>query len=196
MPPTPPQADNDTPSEAAQPPASEPAFLALGRITRPHGVRGELRLQILTDYPERITHLETVYIGPSTKDRDSAAAYGMISARKHREQMIVKLEGLTDRDDAELLRGQLLMVTLDDAVPLEEGEYYLFQIIGARMVTTDGEDLGRIVEVLVTGANDVFIVRGGPYGEVLMPDIPEVILDVDIVKRQVTVKPPPGLLPE
>jgi 16S rRNA processing protein RimM len=107
---------------------------------------------------------------------------------------LVRLDGIATREEAELYRGQLLMVALDDAVPLEDGEYYLYQILGARMVTTEGEDLGRIQEILETGANDVFIVSGDSYGEILIPDIPDVILDVDIDQGVVTVALPPGLL--
>lgn len=192
---TPQQPDAQNP-EAAPPPASDPAFLVLGRILRPHGVRGELRIQVSTHYPERMAGLDTVYIGPNPHDREAAHGFGMVGARRHRDLWLVRLEGLTNREDADRYRDQLLMVALDDAVPLEAGEYYVYQILDARVVTTDGEDLGKIVDVLETGANDVFITRGSIYGEVLLPDIPEVILDVNVQDKIVTVDPPPGLLPE
>lgn len=182
--------------EAGQQPASLPVFLVLGRIMRPHGVRGELRLQVLTDYPERISALETVYIGRDPYDAGSATGFSVLGARRHREQILIRLEGIDSRDDAEAHRGQLLMVALDDAVPLEEGEYYAFQIIGSAVITTEGDNLGSIREIIETGANDVFVVQGGLYGEVLIPDIPEVVLEVNLQTRQVTIALPPGLLPD
>jgi 16S rRNA processing protein RimM len=180
--------------EAEQPSASQPAFLVLGQIQRPHGVRGEMRLRVITAYPDRIAHLETVFIGTDPYDADAAQSFSMINARWHREHLLVKLDGIPDRDEAERYRNQFLMVALDDAIPLEDDEYYVFQIIGAKMVTEDGETLGSITQVLETGANDVFVVTGGIRGEVLIPDLPHVILNVDLEQQIVTVAPPPGLL--
>lgn len=183
-------------SEAGRQPASAPEFLVLGRILRPHGVRGELRMQILTDYPDRISELDTVYVGRDPYDRASATGVSIVATRRHREQLLIRLEGVATRDDAETYRGQLLMVALDDAIPLEDGEYYIFQVIGAEVITTEGENLGTIREILETGANDVFVVQGGMYGEVLIPDIPDVVLNVDLTRNQMTIALPPGLLPE
>ncbi len=177
-------------------PASSPHFLVLGRIQRPHGVRGELRLQIITDYPERIADLDVVYIGRDPYDPTSAIGFTVTGTRRHREQLLVRLEGIDTREEADRYRDHLLMVSLEDAIPLEEDEYYTFQIIGAEVLTTDGVSLGTIREVLETGANDVFVVQGGLYGEVLLPDIPTVILEIDIDNRRMTVEIPPGLLPE
>ena len=182
--------------EAGRNPASAPAFLVLGRFARPHGVRGELHLVITTAFPDRIADLETVFVGTDPYDTDAAVPYQVAGARRHRDQLLVRLESVDTREAAELLRGKLLMVALDEAVPLEEDEYYLFQVIGARVVTTDGEDLGRVAEILETGANDVFIVRGGPRGEILLPDIDEVVLDVDVEHGVMTVALLPGLLPD
>jgi 16S rRNA processing protein RimM len=182
--------------EAGRQPASDPAFLVLGRILRPHGVRGEMLLQIITQFPERIADLGTVFIGTDPHDPASAAPFAVASTRQHRGQLLIRLDGIADRNEAELCRNKLLMVALDDAVPLAEDEYYQFQVIGAEVVTADGESLGQIDEILETGANDVFVVRGGLYGEVLIPDIDDVILDVDIEHQIVTINPLPGLLPD
>ncbi len=183
-------------SEAGRRAASAPHFLILGRILRPHGVRGELRVEIATQFPERVSDLETVFIGSDPYDDESALPFTLTAARRHRDLLLVTLEEITSREEADPLRGKLLMVALEDAVPLEEGEYYIFQILGARVVTSAGEELGRIAQVLETGANDVFVVQGGPRGEVLIPDVPHVVVDVDIENQIVTVDPLPGLLPE
>jgi 16S rRNA processing protein RimM len=182
--------------EAGQTPASAPVFLILGRILRPHGIRGELRLQIVTQFPERISSLEKVYIGEDPYDADSATVFEIDGARRHHDQVLVRLKEITTRNEAEIYRNQLLMVAFEDAVPLEDDEYYLFQIIGADVVTKDGTKLGRVSEILETGANDVFLVKGGIYGEVLVPDIDDVVLDIDIDRQLVTVDLPPGLLPD
>lgn len=183
-------------SEAGNQPASAPVFLILGKILRPHGIRGEMRLKVITDYPERIAHLDRVFVGTDPYDADSAEAYGIASARRNRDGLLIQLEGVNDRNEAERFRDLLLMVSLDDAVPLEDDEYYVYEILGARAVTPDGEDLGQISEVLETGANDVFVIQGGIYGEILLPDIPDVILNIDLDNKIVTVSPPPGLMPD
>jgi 16S rRNA processing protein RimM len=153
-------------------------------------------LIITTAYPERVADLGTVYVGTDPYDSDSAVSYTIATARRHRNQLLVRLEGVDTRDEADLLRGKLLMVALDEAIPLEDDEYYLFQVVGARVVTTDGEDLGRVAEILETGANDVFVIQGGPRGEILLPDIDEVVLDVDVANGLMTVSLLPGLLPD
>ncbi|GAB4575063.1 MAG: ribosome maturation factor RimM [Anaerolineae bacterium] len=177
-------------------PASSPYFLVLGRILRPHGVRGELRLQVVTDYPDRIAGLEQVYIGRDPYNRTNATGFAVISTRRHRGQLLIRLEGITSREEADLYRNQYLMVALDEAVPLEEDEYYVFQIIGAEVISSEGENLGHIRDIIETGANDVFVVQGGAYGEVLIPDIPDVVLEIDVESRRVLVALPPGLLPD
>lgn len=183
-------------AEAGRQAASTPLFLILGRILRPHGVRGELRVEIATQFPERVGDLETVFIGSDPYDAESAVPFTPTAVRRHRDILLVTLEEITSREEADPLRGKLLMVALEDAVPLEAGEYYTFQILGARVITSDGEELGRIGQVLETGANDVFVVQGGPRGEVLIPDVPHVVVDIDIENQVVTIDPLPGLLPE
>jgi 16S rRNA processing protein RimM len=146
-----------------------------------------MRLQILTDYPERLAERETLYVGPT---REPCRLLGV---RRHGHLMLLRFEGVTDREVAEDYRDLLVYVSIADAVPLEPGEFYLFQLIGLRVVTTEGKELGRIVDLLETGANDVYIIRG-ETGEVLLPDIPEVVLDVDIEAGQMRVQLIEGLI--
>lgn len=174
--------------------ASEPRFLVLGRVLRPHGVQGELFLKVLTDYPERIGVLSEVYFATDADGTD-ATVIPVSSARRHRNGLILRCEAVRDRDEADALRDRWVLVPLEDAVPLEEGEYYLFQLIGLEVVTVDGERLGALEEVIETGANDVYVVRGGPRGEVLIPAAPHMVIDIDFEARRVTVDPPDGLLP-
>lgn len=166
----------------------EPRYLAVGRIVRPHGVRGELRVEILTDYPERIGLLRTLYVGKAHR------AYTISGVRLHQNVMLLTLQECTDRSTAETLRGALVEIAVEDAVPLEEDEYYHFQVIGMEIETETGEVLGEIVDVLTTpGANDVFVVFG-PRGEILIPVIEGVILDVDHEAGRMHIHVLPGLL--
>ena len=113
--------------------------------------------------------------------------------RQHKGVLLLKLGGCDDRDAAGGLRGMLVQVPLEDAVPLEEGEYYHFQLMGLRVETEDGQWLGQLVEVLSTGANDVYIVRG-PHGELLLPAVDDVVLELDLASKRMVVRLMRGML--
>ncbi|MGQ9848468.1 MAG: ribosome maturation factor RimM [Aggregatilineaceae bacterium] len=182
------------PRSTARPPHSPP-FLLLGRVLRPHGVRGEVRIEVITAYPERIVPDQRVYLGRDPSEVSTAVPHTVARARKHQHYLILQFKEIPDRNAAELLREQYVMVALEDAVPLEEGEYYLFQAIGLQVITTDGEVLGNVVDVIETGANDVFVVHG-PRGEVLLPDIDECVKEIDFEAGTLTVHLLDGLLGE
>lgn len=158
----------------------EPEFLAIGRVVRPFGVRGEIKVAILTDYPEQLGRLRTVYIGPH------AQPWAVQRVRLHQEAALFKLAGCDSRDTAETLRGMLVQIALADAVPLEEDEYYEHQLVGMRVVEENGTFLGHVTEIISTGANDVYVVVG-PEGELLLPAIRSVILDIDLDTDQMIV---------
>jgi 16S rRNA processing protein RimM len=169
-----------------------PPFLLLGQVLRPHGVRGEVRVAVQTAYPERLVDGTRVYVGPDPENVATAAAHTVRRVRPHRDELIIDLDGIPDRSAADTLREQYIMIPIDSAVPLEEGEYYLFQLIDMTVVTVDGETLGKVDEVIETGANDVFVVHG-PRGEVLVPDIDECVLDIDFDTKTITIDPLEGL---
>lgn len=168
--------------------ADEPRFLIIGQIVRPHGVRGDVRVDVYTEQPERFNWLETVYLGE--KDPQPVAVEGV---RFHKKQVLLKLAGYDDRNAAETLRSVWLQVPEAEALPLEEGEYFFYQLLGLEVVTDAGELLGELTDVLETKANAVFIVQG-PRGELLLPDTDEVVLDIDFDRRRMTVHLLPGLL--
>lgn len=170
----------------------EPRYLAVGRVSRPHGVRGELRVKVLTDYPGRLGQHAYFYLA-SPDSPEIVRRYPVEKLRHHKEVLLLKLGGCDDRNGAEELRGQLVQIPTEEAVPLEEGEYYDFQLIGVKVEAESGESLGQVVEVLKTGANDVYVVRG-PWGEVLLPAVKDVVLKLDIEARQMVVNLLPGLL--
>ncbi len=174
--------------------ADQPLFLLLGQVLRPHGVNGELKIRVLTDYPERIGELEAVFLGQDTDD-DAAESYPVQHIRPQNEYGLLKLEGVDSREEADMLRQLYVMVALEDAVPLEEGEFYVYQLIGLNVKTEDGENLGTLSEVLETGANHVYIVDSPQYGEVLIPALETTILKTDIKTGVLVVKLPEGTLP-
>lgn len=167
---------------------SEPRFLVIGQVTRPHGVRGDVRVMPHTDLPERFSWLEMVYLG-----LDDPRPVAVENARLHKEWIILKLSGYNSRDDAESLRGEFLQVSEEDAIPLDEDEYFLHQLEGLTVVTDDGAELGILTEVLETGANNVFVVRDSAR-ELLVPDIPQVVQDIDFERKRMIVRLLPGLL--
>lgn len=170
-----------------------PEYLLLGEILRPHGIRGELRMRILTDFPERIDKLETVYLGRGPQ-APQVSPYRVQHMRMHQKYGLLKLETINDRIDAERLRDLFVMVHIADAVPLEEDEIYLYQLIGLTVYTQDGQILGSISDVLETGANDVYVVESPQHGEILIPVTDETIVSTDIEAGAVTVILPDGLL--
>ncbi len=166
----------------------EPHYLAVARVERPWGIRGECKCEVLTSFPDKLGRLVRVYLGPH------AAPYDVAHFRWHAGALLVKLAGVDDRNAAEALRGQLVQIAREDAVEIEPGQYYEHQILGLDVVTEGGQPLGQVVEVLSTGANDVYVVQG-PRGEILLPARAEVVRQIDLAANRMTVALLPGLLP-
>jgi len=165
---------------------AEVRFLVIGRVVAPRGVRGELKVAVETDTPERFLRTSRVFLGEERR------VYTVRAARLHQGHALLRLSGIETRDHAETWRDAYVYISLADAPPLEDGEYYHYQIKGLRVRTTEGEELGRITEVLETGANDVWVVRGRG-GEVLIPALKDVVMGVDLAAGLVTVALPEGL---
>ena len=167
---------------------SESRYLAVGRIIRPRGIRGELKVEILTEDPARFKQLEMVYVGPLF------LPYRVERARLHQGTVLLKLVGCDDRNAAEALRDLLVQVAMEDALPLEEGEYWVHQILGLEVWTTKGDLLGVVREVLETGANDVYLVRDRSGSQVLIPALKSVVLEINLDAGRMLVELPEGLV--
>ncbi|MGC9348263.1 MAG: ribosome maturation factor RimM [Anaerolineae bacterium] len=166
----------------------EPRYLAVGRVLRPHGIRGELKIEVLTDYPERLVELDKVYIGESYQPHE------VVSARPHKKAVLLKLKEYQDRNAAEELRDELVYVAIEDAIPLEEDEYYEYQVEGLEVITDEGDLLGEVVDVLtVPRGHDVLVVHG-PVGETLIPMIEDIVVELDLDAGRMVIHPLPGLL--
>jgi 16S rRNA processing protein RimM len=170
-----------------------PDYLLIGQFLRPHGVQGELKMRLLTSYPERLSQLKTVYLSRDPED-PKPALHAVKRIRFHQEYALVTLSDVSNRTQADGLRECFVMVPIADAVPLEEGEYYLFQVIGLHVQTAGGEELGPITEVLQTGANDVYVVESPQHGEILIPITPETVVKTDLEAGILIVNLPDGLL--
>lgn len=168
----------------------ETDFIVIGQITKPHGVRGEVRVMPHTDEPERFTWLEHVYVGETSPKKMAVE-----QARVHQGMVLLKLTAVSDRLAAESLRGEWLMVPEDEALPLEEGEYFLYELEGLEVYTTEGELLGILTSVIETRANNVFVVQDEQGKELLLPDTDEVVQDIDFDNGRMTVTLLPGLRP-
>lgn len=161
-------------------------YLLIGKIIRPHGVRGELVLEAEADLLPALQAVDEVLIG------DPPVPHRLAQARGHRGRVLIQLLGCDDRDAAEAYRDLPVRLARTAAPPLPPGTYFWSQILGLAVHTTAGEDLGTITEIIETGANDVYVVTG-PGGEVLIPAAPGVVARVDLEARQMTVTLPEGL---
>ncbi len=160
---------------------SEPRYLVVGKIVAPWGLRGEVKVAIETDFPERFKRLKRVYLG------EKATSFVLEGSRLHQGHALLKLGGCDDRNAVEKLRGHLVQIPIEEAMPLDEDEYYVYQIVGMDVWTAEGEHLGRVSEVLFTGANDVYVVQGD-QGEILIPAVEDVVLGVDLAGGRLTVE--------
>ena len=174
------------PPEADEPPAGTPGYVAVGRILGTWGLHGDLKVESLTDFPQRFAPGGRVCLG--------GVAHVIERCRWQRGNALLKLAGIDSTTAAEALRHGLLEVPEDELHPLGEGEYYHFQILGLEVRTTTGEVLGRVEQIISTGSNDVYVVRGA-RGEVLVPAVDDVVKNVDPAAGQIEVEAVEGLLP-
>ena len=157
-------------------------MIVVGRIVAPHGVRGDLRILPDTDRPEIFKKLKTIYIGDKS--------FHVLSARPHKNVYILHVEGVDDRNMAETLISKLVEVPFGALPKRAEGTYYYFQLIGLEVVTEEGQPVGRLKEIMETGANNVYVIEAPNGKEILIPAIPSCVLSIDIDAGRMTVRLP------
>jgi 16S rRNA processing protein RimM len=153
-------------------------------------VRGELMMEVYTDFPERVHPGVTVYVG------DQYMPYTIRNCRRHKGGLLVAFQEYSSPEEASALRNQLVYVRAEDRPPLPEGEYYHHQIIGLQVRTEAGQVLGVVKDILETGANDILVVRPESGAEILIPAVDEFVLDYNLAEGEIIVHLLPGLLPE
>jgi 16S rRNA processing protein RimM len=165
-----------------------PGYFAVGKIVGAHGVRGEVKVSLLTDNPERFRSGARLFL----ESEEGPLPVEVSSARPNKGMMLVKLASVPDRTAAEHLQWRKLLIPEAEAMPLGEDENYVHDLIGLDVETVDGEALGKVAEILFTPANDVYVVAG-PDGELLLPALRDVVLRVDLEAGKMLVKVPDGL---
>lgn len=165
-------------------------YLRVGVITTTHGIRGEVKVFPTTDDVNRFKNLKEIILDTG-KD---IITLQIEHVKFFKQYVILKFKGIDNINDIEKYRGKDLLVTRDNAVALKENEYFIYDIIDSVVITEDGTEIGRLTEVLTTGANDVYVVQTTDKKELLLPAIKECILDVDTESKKITVHLMKGLL--
>jgi 16S rRNA processing protein RimM len=158
--------------------------LAIGTLAGPHGLDGEIKLRVVSDHPEHIPTLSTVYLG------DSEEPVRMVSARQHGDLMLIRLEGITTPEEAKLLGRLPVRVAATDLRPLEPGEYFLYQLIGLEARTPAGETLGTVTDLIETGANDVLVISQPGTPDLLVPNHPQFVHEIAPERTLIVIEPP------
>ena len=170
-------------------PSSDDLIL-LGRITGAHGIRGQLKVFPYSGEPDGVRASRTLFIRGAGERWD---AYPVAAVAGHGKKLLVKLQQFDTVDQVQHLLGSEVYALRDELPPLDEGEYYWQDLLGMRVVTDGGESLGTITDIFSTGSNDVYTVQGEKK-EYLIPAIADVVVDVDLKHRVMTISPLEGLL--
>lgn len=165
-------------------------FISIGKITGTHGYKGLVKVTSFTDFPERFFELEKVIVDDGKKSRECIIE----KCTQYKQQFLIKFQNIHNLETAREYLGSLLKITGEQLYPLPEGHYYHFQLTGLQVYDVELGKLGEITEIIETGANDVYVVPSAQYGEILIPAIKDVILDVNLGINQMQVKLLPGLI--
>ncbi|HET6456041.1 MAG TPA: ribosome maturation factor RimM [Armatimonadota bacterium] len=157
--------------------------IVIGEIVAPFGRKGEVKVVPLTDFPERFLELDRMRVDGLELDVEGV--------RFHKGTALVKFRGFDDISAAEELRGKKILISETELTPLEEDEYYVHDIIGVEVMTTEGESLGRIREVLRSPAHDVYVTD-----RAMIPAVKEFVVSIDVPGGRIVVRPVEGLVQE
>jgi 16S rRNA processing protein RimM len=160
--------------------------VVVGKVTKAHGLHGEVTVLPLTDNPDRFAPSGVVYL-------ENGRALSIRESRDNGARLLVTFEGVGDRNAAEALRGSMLVVPESELPELPDGTYYPHQLEGCEVVTASGRSLGTIADVVANRANDIWITAGPDGEEILVPAIRQVIAEVDIAAKRVLVHEVPGI---
>ncbi|MGA0255193.1 MAG: ribosome maturation factor RimM [Rhodothermales bacterium] len=182
--------------KAGSTPSDEGMILReMGRIVKPHGVVGELKVAPETDDPGRFQQLETVHVGP---DEDSTTSFDILSVRlqssRHGITVLLELEGVSSREAAQALARQRVFANQEDLPPLEDGEFYFSDLIGLTVETLDGDTVGSVVDVFEKPGQDLLVIQRPEGGRVMIPLVPDLVPEIDIEGSVLRIDPIEGLL--
>lgn len=166
-------------------------LVAIGEIGRPHGVRGEVRVTPLTDHPERFARLGECLLWDEARDRRLPCR--IRTARAQGDALVVALAGYDSPEAVRALTGWLLAVPESEVLPAPEGHFYPWQLVGCRVLTEDGREIGSVLRIEGSGAQDLWVV-GAAGREHLVPAVADIVREVDLDGRRIVIRPPEGLL--
>lgn len=161
----------------------QPEVIAIGRVRKPHGIRGELVLSSM--YAD--------VLRPGLQLEISERQFELLSVRDASSGFLVRLKGVLNRSDAEALSGLDVYISASSLPQLPDGEFYWHEVIGLRVVAA-GVELGRVVDILRTGAHDIYVVHSADKREYLFPAVEEIVTQIDVKQGVMFVNPPEGLL--
>lgn len=167
-----------------------PDFIIIGQIVKPHGIRGALKVLSLTDDPQRFKLLKTVHLGEEDQPKSS---FAVKKVQLQSSQIILSLDGINTRDEAELHRREYVQIPISETVPLPEGAFYFYQLVGLQVVTNAGKPVGVVSDVESYPGQNVLVVRGSER-EILIPDVPDIVEQVDVDAGEIVINPIPGLI--
>jgi 16S rRNA processing protein RimM len=169
--------------------------ITIGQISRVRGLKGEMVVLPLTDDPKRFSELKKVFLSKDEKiaQFEVEKARTGFKTKSYKDRVLLKLKGVESPEDAKKLVGSFLEIERDDLIKLPEGRYFIFDIIGLKVITTEEREVGRVKEVISLPANDVYVVQGDQR-EYDIPAIKEVVKEIDLNKKIMIIKPLKGLL--
>lgn len=165
-------------------------YITIGEIVNTQGIKGDVRVFPITDFPERFAKTKriTVLLKNSRKE------FTIERTWEHKQFIIIKFAEIADMTAAEKLKGGLLQITKEELAPLPKDNFYIFEIIGLKVFDEQRQELGTVIDVLQTGANDVYVVKGNEGKEILIPALKFVVKKVDIAAGIMEVELPEGLI--
>ncbi|SFG40101.1 16S rRNA processing protein RimM [Desulfotomaculum arcticum] len=164
-------------------------YIAIGKIVNTQGHRGELRIIPTTDFPERFKTMNRVHVNQNGQ----LAVLEVEKAYPHKSFFILKFRGIDKMNAAETLKGCYLLIPKEELMPLPDNTFYIFDIIGLKVFTTDGRCLGEITDVQQTGANDIYLIDRESQTPLMVPALKQVVLEVDLAAGKMIVELPAGL---
>ena len=165
-------------------------YLEIGQIVNTFGIKGMVKVKPFTDDNKRFKKKKKVYI----KNKEKLKEYQIEEVKYHKDMILIKFRGIQNPEQANLLRNSYLMIDREEEKPLEEGTYYIVDMIGMDVYTDEGEKLGNIEDIFNTGSNDIYVVKNELGKQILLPAISDVVKNIDMENKKMVVHLISGLI--
>ena len=165
-------------------------YFEIGQIVNTFGIKGMVKVKPFTDDINKFDKFKKIYI----KKENTKKEYQIEEVKYHKQMVLMKLKGINTPEEADLLRGSYLIINREDEEPLEEGTYYIVDLLGLEVYTDEDVLLGKLEDIYNTGSNDIYVVKDELGKQVLLPAISDVIKNIDIKNKKITVHIVSGLM--